>query len=625
MNMQIGTAKGKLRRTRKDDQDYKSFLPPRYRNIVSLFQAVLLDITTINPSYRLVDSARDLATIEQRLKSEGLGFLSTTLPALMSDLFLWAEGGEPLYLGFKKRGGVPCFLGRLFQEVYADGKDKETAFGSIYQICYLFKKLKGPFRQSDLAKNIAKFRETDLEVGFIDYNSEPLQPIISNARRIIETVFADVDPQPGDIMPRPGSGATNTPVDKHLRFRPHTVYSHLNEEFDYLEYFYTHSWDPHEDALRYMNLPIEAEAISRYKQIPKYLLKPRGICIEENEMQFFQQGWKRLLYSHLEKHPWTRGRINFTLQEINQLLALESSLDQTYGTIDMSEGSDRHARELVFRLTWDTVLEAPLDALSTRLIQLPDGDIMPVHKFAPMGSGVCFPIMALVHWALIVSIIQLSTIEDSFNLSKEVYVYGDDIIIPSQTVEAVYTYLPLFGMKINTDKSFYKGFFRESCGIHAYYGVDVTPVYVNHVPEKHQAKSDTNVLLSLIAKEAQFHNKGYHETSQCIKRLVEDHYWSLPEVGSTSPVLGFKRDGRTTNESIDFLFDTCRKVRYDDDLHTLDLNLQVVVPRRDPTVEMTEGEGYLRKLLTQAENSCTVPGEVEDLTVRRRWVSLEAI
>jgi hypothetical protein len=544
----------------------------------------------------------------------------------MSDLFLKCEGGVPLYLGFKTtKGGFPCFLGRLFQEVYEDGANKERSFGNIYQICVLFKKLKGPFRKRVLRENVRKFVQTDQEIGFIDFTAEPLVPILNEARRLIETVCVDIELEPGDIMPRPGPGATNTPVDKHLRFRPHTVYTHLNDEFDYLDFFYSHSWDVVEDAYYYMHLPEKDEAVSRYAQVQKYLDKPRGICIEENEMQFFQQAIKQLLYNHLEQHPLTRGRVNFSSQEINQLLALSASLDRKRATIDMSEGSDRHARELVFRLFWNTSLSAPLDALSTRLIQLPDKSIMPVHKFAPMGSGVCFPIMALVHWALVTAIVRLSAIEDSYNLSKEVYVYGDDIIVPSSTIEAIYTYLPMFGMKLNTDKSFHVGPFRESCGIHAYNGVDVTPVYVNHVPKNTQDIADTSVLLSLIAKEYQFHKVGLFETSQCIQKQVQKHFWSLPTVGEASPVLGFKREGRTTDESIEQLFDQCRKVRYDDELHTLDLNLQVVLPRRGPWAGMAQGDGYLRKLLTNARDSCNVPGKVEDLMVRRQWTSLESI
>lgn len=60
--------------------------------IKDLFTVLLSDFVNLNPSYRSVDSARDLATIHRRLDNEGLGFLSKTLPSLMASLFLKIEG-----------------------------------------------------------------------------------------------------------------------------------------------------------------------------------------------------------------------------------------------------------------------------------------------------------------------------------------------------------------------------------------------------------------------------------------------------------------------------------------------------------------------------------------------------
>jgi hypothetical protein len=606
--------------SRNKISDTNKFRMAHADSILRMFQAILTDFVNLNPSYRRVDSARDFKTITTRFNEEGLGYLSVTLPGMMSDLFQHTQGGRALYTGFKKTPGAeyPAFLGRLFKSVYDKDENEVVAYSQIYQVCTLFKKLRGPFEKSLLRKEIRSFLKTEQEIGSIDFRAEPLQPILENSRKLIETVFEDVEFKPGDLIPRPGPGATNTPVDKHLRFRPHVVYEHLDEEFDFLETFYTHSWDPVEDARRYMNLPTVAEPYSRFKFIQKYLGKPRGICIEENEMQFFQQAIKRFLYDHLERHPATRGRVNFRSQDVNRSLALSSSIDNDKITIDMSEASNRVARELVYRNFWNTPLFHLLDTVSTRLMKLPDGTTHYTQMYAPMGSGVCFPIMAIIHWALIRSIIKLSSVEDSENLSKQVYVYGDDIIIPRVCAQAVYDYLPLFGMKLNVDKSFSNGPFRESCGIHAYMGVDITPVYVNRITETNQSDSNTNVLLSLIAKEAQFYNKGFIETSQCIQNLVRKHYWLLPTVGKDSPLLGWKREGRT---EMHVLFNHARSWRYNIFLHAYEFNLQTVVPRRDPVQELDAGDSYLRKLITNADDAHVMPGRVEDLMVRRTWQS----
>lgn len=624
--MKSRTLKSQKKQLRNEDSiEQFCYLNDRLESILSMFQSLLTDFVHLNSSYRNVDSARDLQTIKTRLENEGLGFLSTTLPGLMSRFFDYTQTGVSLYPGFKLQPGTehPAFLGRLFGSVYQHDENETISFAQIYQLCVLFKKLRGPYRKSVLSKELDKFLQTEEELSRLDFTAEPLTPILEKARDLIETVFADVEISGERILPRPGPGATNTPVDKHLRFEPHTVYTRLDDEFDFLETFYTHSWDPHRDAQRYMNLPIKEEATSRFKFIAKYLGKPRGICIEENEMQFFQQGVKRFLYDHLERHPATRGRINFRSQSINQSLALASSACNGNITIDMSEASNRVARELVFRLFWNTKLFHLLDAISTRLMELPSkSELHFTQMYAPMGSGVCFPVMAICHWALIRAMISLSSLDDSEKLAKEVYVYGDDVIVPRECTEVIFTYLPLFGMKLNTDKSFSNGPFRESCGIHAYMGVDVTPVYVNHITKNYQEKCDTTVLLSLIAKEHLFHQKGYNETSQCIKSLVSKHYWQLPTVGSETSALGWIREGRT---HIHELFNTCRRYGWSMDEQTWKFDIQVVVPRKTGACSLVDqGRGYLRKLLTFADEPCTFPGRVEDLQVRRRWLSLTA-
>jgi len=652
MNMQIRIAKERTQssgKTSKIDDFYRAHRD----NFIAIIEALLADFVNINPCYRSVDKARDLATFVKRLNHERLGFLSKSLPDLMSSLFCWTQGGKPSYNGWRKasRAEYPAFLGRLFSEVYNQGENHEMAFAQIYQVCVLFKKLRGPYHETVLRENLRSFVEVDSSLGLIDFQSEPLKPILTNAQALITSLFKDVELSPDMFKPRPGPGATNTPVDKHLRFVPHTVYTELDEEFDYLNSYYFHYWDPVEDARKYMSLPVKEEAESRYKQIPKYLGKPRGICIEENEMQFFQQAIKRFLYKLLESHPATRGRINFTSQELNRNLALAASITQEFATLDANEASDRVARLLVHLLFLNTPIFHQLDSVSTRLIRLPDDNILYANKFAPMGSGVCFPVMAVVHWALIRSIIKLSSVEDSENLSKQVYVYGDDIIIPTVATQAIYDYLPLFGMKLNVDKSFIRGQFRESCGIHAYNGVDVTPVYVNYVPSNNQERSNTTVLLSLIAKEAQFYERGLYKTSQCLQNLVRKHYWEVPFVGADSPVLGFKRDGVTDYEEV---LRFSRSVKWDPDTQQPLYNLQTVVPKYRDEGVLVEGCRYLRNLvsgkrpgtvypqceddpwtpfkrdpssfiLTSEDLGNSIPGDVEDLRVRRRWLLMSHI
>jgi hypothetical protein len=171
---------------------------------------------------------------------------------------------------------------------------------------------------------------------------------------------------------------------------------------------------------------------------------------------------------------------------VHQVLALLASIDREDATIDESEASDRIARCLIWYMTQNTPeYRAALMAVSTKFVKPPSWasqkDLLRTHKFAPMGSAVCFPMMSLVHYFLVKAIILVkgedSSYENKVRLCARVSVYGDDIVLPSSVVPLVYKWLPMFGMKINQTKSFAKSYFRESCGCHAYKGVDVTPVY----------------------------------------------------------------------------------------------------------------------------------------------------
>jgi hypothetical protein len=63
-------------------------------------------------------------------------------------------------------------------------------------------------------------------------------------------------------------------------------------------------------------------------------------------------------------------------------------------------------------------------------------------------------------------------------IAKDVRIFGDDIIAPSDRVVDIIRSLEMLFLKVNTQKTHYHGFFRESCGVRAYKGVDVTPSYI---------------------------------------------------------------------------------------------------------------------------------------------------
>lgn len=225
--------------------------------------------------------------------------------------------------------------------------------------------------------------------------------------------------------------------------------------------------------------------------VPKSYKTFRTISMEPPTLQYFQQGIWKLIDSTVARNGYLRNRIGFHDQTRNQRLAKQGSIDRNYATIDLSAASDSVSYDLVkklFRKTW-----LPRYFLATRSTHtaLPDGQIIELKKFAPMGSALCFPVETLIF----ASICELVTRE--CRVSGQYSVFGDDIIIPTQCVERVMELLETLGFHVNRDKSFYHEtcWFRESCGHEYCDGFDVSPMRVSR---KYASLNDDVKLTKLI-------------------------------------------------------------------------------------------------------------------------------
>lgn len=506
--------------------------------IIKTLDSFLIQCKLTFSSYSEDHYLKDHSELVIRMESEGIGFAAKTLPNLAKGLLEYLETGKGNFQGFAlKASKYPHFLSGLFRLVFCKNKNVD-AIRMIYQIGSSFKKLKGTYPDDVLEQQLADFIAVD-ESLVLEFK-EPDEMIISHARAFIEKLFKGVSEEDflSSLHPRPGPGATNAPTHYSERFRPKKIYRQIEEVFPPYDWFYSNYHEFVWDIPNYKKLLRDDEPTSRFEFVPKTYGKARGICIEENEMQFMQQGVKQFLYDHIENHPLTKGKINFTDQSVNAHLALASSASRQLATLDMKEASDRISRRLVELLFQDIpFLQEALLALSTRTITLPKGNLLGVdsirsNKYAPMGSGLCFPVMSLVHYSLIRSILYLSMHDD--DLMNDIYVYGDDIILPSETAQAVFDWLPRFGMKFNETKSFVRGLFRESCGIHAYNGVDITPVYFKYTIRDW---CKPTVLQSLISNEYDLWNRGYWTVARFLRCETNLERFVHPQTN----VVGWKR------------------------------------------------------------------------------------
>jgi hypothetical protein len=192
--------------------------------------------------------------------------------------------------------------------------------------------------------------------------------------------------------------------------------------------------------------------------VPKNAKTDRPIAVEPRWNIWMQKGVGRFLRNRLKLFG-----VNLDFQGLNQALAIYGSRTGKYATIDLASASDTVAYEVVQALLpepWLTIFSA-LRSPSYRL----DGEWKDYHKWSSMGNGYTFELESLIFWALCSSI------------NEDVAVYGDDLIVPTESYQQVVRVLEVCGFKVNTEKSFSSGCFRESCGTDAFDGETVTPIY----------------------------------------------------------------------------------------------------------------------------------------------------
>jgi hypothetical protein len=503
--------------------------------VVSLFEKLLLDLATRYLSEQK-SFARDAVTIRARTASEGISFLTKTLPKLGKafDLSLEMHSFD-IPVEFKKLKGdmnIPVFLQGLFKEcVRSDGSWNPLpgVVKDIRQVCFLAYKLELPYSDEDEKRVIDSFLSTEAEISNRQLTAD--LPLITETRLIIEEVLRDFDPR--EITPRHGPGAVATGEKLEQKWKFSRLFNAIHQEFPYYSYFIAGGAQELSDRFDwYLNLERQIAGQAKVVLVPKDSRGPRLISCEPLEYQWIQQGVGRSLMRHLEANYLTHGRVNFIDQSINANLARESSLTQDFATLDMKDASDRVSLDHIDLLFPERVRRALL-AVRSVATQLPDGSVVPLHKHAPMGSALCFPVEALVFWAICVAAIRQTRDLTVKQAARLVYVYGDDIIVPTAYFESAVESLNSFNLLVNVSKSFKNGFFRESCGMDAYKGVPVTPTRLRTVWSG--KPGDGIAFTSYVETANSFSRNGYSQTAQFLFKTVESTYgrlpWGSPDAG----------------------------------------------------------------------------------------------
>jgi hypothetical protein len=500
--------------------------------------------------------------------------------------------------------------------------DIPTYLDSVRQICLTFKKVEIDCTPARVSAALEGF--INIEQSFDDFqlSNEDTDTFLSVSSVLWSGMVRDF--RVSNITPKHGPGATAERISGNQKYAWRIWHDRLEPYFPLVDSAYPLGTPADSRELLDTNIvPEHLEQPVRVVGVPKTLKAPRIIAIEPCCMQYTQQGIRDYLYSKLESYWLAGGHINFSDQTVNQSLAIKSSKDGRLATIDLSDASDRVPRDLALAMFQSNPdLMDSIDACRSRQAQLPDGHIIgPLRKFAAMGSALCFPVEAMYFYTIcVVALLRehnLSlTQRNIFYVTRELYIYGDDIIVPSMNATIVLDYLQKYNCKVNINKTFYTGKFRESCGVDAYDGEPVTPVYLRRTRPKN--KRQVQELVSWVATRNLFYKKGYWRTAQLMQNCISKIVGDLPYVSETSPGLGY----------ISYLGYRSAS-RWNDDLQRLEVKTLMVKPVN--RTDCLDGYGALMKFFIQKLSLAeeTAPGVDSSLThsalrgavtLTRRWV-----
>ncbi len=484
---------------------------------VDLLEAILLDAGASVG----FDPSRDILTLRRRFEFEGEAFISIALPRL-DDLLIAGlrDGRLPSYIGWSSRCGYPEFLSDLWGHIFMrDGVLRETpsivAIQWLRQITRTFKKVFEVCEPDRVEAAIERWIQIDSELpsrADIKSSLDPYAPMV--AQVLFGSIIGEAMSNP--LEGRHGPGAVSERFGTNSRWNFETI-SYSAESLVGPEFFRA-TWESLSQRP-----PATGFVPARLEAVPKTAEKPRLICIEASYNQYIQQGMMIAL-----RHGLTGARsvCSFVTQTPNREMAKEGSVSGRNATIDLSDASDRVSLALVEELFgFNPGFLRFLKLSRSPFAQLPGGDLVLLNKFASMGSALTFPVEAMVFTALVIT--SICRADGSFLPSRiralgrrgsGLSVYGDDIIVPVEHATRVIADLESVGLKVNDNKSFLTGKFRESCGFDGYDGRDVSPTYMRRrIPRN---RSEVPEVTSLTS----FRNQFWVKHGKCKTTDAIDEY-----------------------------------------------------------------------------------------------------
>lgn len=537
---------------------------------IALLESLWEDFQRLNPAVKGLD--RDIITIKSRFKNEGYGFLTIALPTLDDALIQGLSSGKfACPSGFKKilGGAIPRFLSGMLCEVfepfsgYLKESPDEGVLKCLREALRLFKKTQLLSDAEDSLHQIAVsefFRCDDLARQVI--LPDRLDHLIGTVSKLI---LNDLSSTSFDMISfKHGPGAVEEGYGTNQKWLALSE-SVKNADFDLETYGYADfsvGLSELSDRAEVSNSTTQSFLNNRASRrnarlitVAKNSSSRRTITVEPMLNQFIQQGLNIVLRDNIKKCRILSNCLALTDQSQNQKLALEGSLYDNWATIDLKSASDLLSVKLVesvFRhhgLFFDHMMDCRSTGVSCSL-----ESTTTLGKFAGMGNALTFPVQSICFAVTCIAAIldmehRSATYWSVKRASRHIRVYGDDIIVSKKYAQQCVIWLTSVGLIVNTKKSFLEGNFKESCGVEAWRGVDITPLYLRHRPD--DPSTEPSVIGGLVSTANQAWLRGLYKFATCLAHEVEERLgYALPLVGQESGSLGWhcRQDSMTLHK-----------------------------------------------------------------------------
>lgn len=412
-----------------------------------------------------------------------------------------------------------------------------------------------PLTRPDLeADTIAKWIDIQLH-GVKDIHQMPID-YVDALRIIVAWLFDEPLPQ-NELLGKHGPGSTNIGAK--------TIPDKEDNRVPTLQAELVCPTDP--------SILIDEPEHALYAAVPKDNGAMRSITQESIEMMRGQQSVKRKLYEHTDfGHVNLSHFVKFSDQTASRDAALRASKFcsgwHRMTTADLSYASDLVSSDLVCHV-FSGDLNWMLMILRTWFIDIDDqGNFIEPRMYAGMGAATTFPVQTIIFTAI--SILALiieyrletyggieSDLDDrggkfglvvrellaeprtKANLKygfwshlKRIRTYGDDIIVQDKALGRLENILTSLGLRLNVQKTFGgNDAVRESCGIFALSGRDITPLRFRIPVHSMNEPVDS----AIIDAYRMFANRSYiHGYRRFSRRLVRRLEALIPHISTRS-------------------------------------------------------------------------------------------